>query len=120
MPNFDVIVDSAISGLRVNALEIFETASGVSVARAAGPVELRVWLPGRDENHNDITVAFAGVLDAGQRVRLRALAQFTELPAYTTNERSYRATLGNDAGDACVVEGPLDSPWATAGPAPVR
>ena len=120
MPYFDVTAGSAVTGLRVTVLEILDTPTGAILARAVAPIELRVSLPGRDADHNEITAPFDGVVDAGGSLRLRAVVEFFDLAPYASNARGYRATLVTDASDVSVVEGPMDAPCGAAGPAGVR
>jgi hypothetical protein len=118
---FDVAAGAEIAMLRVVEIEVLD-ASGAIVARVISPIELRVSLPGRDEHHNLRTEPFAGAVPAGEKVRLCAGADLTPvLGAYQAKLR-YRASIsavpaGGEEAAPLVLEGPLDQPWSTAGPA---
>jgi len=118
---FDVAASAALGSLRVVDLEVHE-ASGTTIARALPPIELRVALPGRDEHHNLRTEPFGGAVPAGAGVRLCAGAALTPLPGAPLAPLHYRASIrivlaDGEEGAPLVLEGPLDQPWATAGPA---
>src|SRR5688572_24072443 len=51
-PYFDVTATGAITGLRMTAFVVTD------IAQASGPIELRIWLPGRDADHNELTKPF--------------------------------------------------------------
>jgi hypothetical protein len=118
---FDVVAAAEIALLRMVDIEVLD-GSGAIVARAIPPTELRVSLPGRDEHHNLRTEPFAGAVPAGEKVRLCAGADLTSLPGAYEAKLRYRASIsavpaGGEEGAPLVLEGPLDQPWSTAGPA---
>lgn len=116
----DLASAAEIRFVTVVGIDILD-ASGAPVARAVPPVELQISLPGLGPDHNPITAPLSGSLAAGSTTRLCAAATLTPVPdAYGATLR-YRATLlleGGAADAALVVDGPLDAPWATAGPSP--
>ena len=121
MPYFDVTAARRIGNLRVTHIEILD-ASGATVARAVPPIRLRVADPSfpRDRDHNEITKPFSGSISAGATVRLRAEADLTPFTWRYSDRLRYRATVTTEEGaPALNLVGPLDNPWATAGPAPV-
>lgn len=121
-PYFEVTAARAISGLRVADLEVFEGAT--LIARASAPIALRISLPGRDRDHNPITAPFDGSIAAGTTLRLVATTELTELPAdFWRKSHGYRATIvvtSSGGDETLLLEGALDDPWATAGPALIR
>jgi hypothetical protein len=109
MPDFDATAVGAVTGLRMTEFVVED------IARAAGPIELRIWLPGRDRDHNEITRPFAGAIAAGQTLRLRGNTPLTPIPPDIDMwQRRYRATLVAEGGLTLELSGVLDSPWATA------
>lgn len=109
MPYFDATATTAIAGLRMTDFVVDD------VARAAGPIELRIWLPGRDRDHNEITQPFDGRIAAGTTVRLRGRTELTPIPrGVELWNRRYRATLVADGGVVVELTGVLDAPWPTA------
>ncbi len=117
MPDFDATAMQAVSAVRLAELALLDP-TGAELARAEAPIELRIWRPGRDADHNEITVPFPGALEAGVTLRLRARAALTLLPrASTLSSCRYRVTLLFGSSDGAIeLQGPLDAPWATAGP----
>lgn len=116
MPYFDVVAPNALGELRVTDLDILDASTRTVLARANVPIELRIWLPGRDEDHNEITAPFDGSVVIGRTLRLRALTRFDALETYASAPRLYRLRVVARAGDselALELEGPLDSAWAT-------
>jgi hypothetical protein len=116
----DVAAARDVGGLRVSAIEVLQR-SGVAAAHAVLPIELRVSLPGRDQDHNFITATFSGALRAGDALRLVASAELTPMGSGRSEDFRYRATfVGEDSHEdpmTLAVEGPLEASWATAGPA---
>ena len=120
---FDATAVHAVSGLQVTDLELVEGTA--RVARANGPIDLRISLPGRDRDQNFVYAAFDGAIAAGATLRLCASIELTTLPqSCTPSSCRYRATMmavSSDGGEEkLVLEGSLDDPWPTAGPARVR
>lgn len=114
--DLDLTATGDLRGLHAAGVELLD-ASGGTLARATPPIGLRRSLPGRDRDHNEITAPFDGAILAGTTVRLRASAEVAGTPA-GVNQLRYRMTLRTDAVTApLVVEGLLDAPWASAGPA---
>lgn len=115
---FDLAASDEMSGVRVDAIEVVD-ASGATVSRLAPPIELHVSLPGRDRDHNLMTMPFLGSIDAGATVRLCAVAGPTRIASASRAKLRYRMILGtseSERGTPLVLEGALDAPWATAGP----
>ncbi len=109
MPCFDVKATLSITGLRMTTFVVTD------IAEASAPIELRIWLPGRDADHNEITKPFDGAIAAGVSIRLRGYAPLTPVPpAIDLHRREYRATLVADEGLRVELIGRLDSPWPTA------
>lgn len=109
MPDFSLTASRAIRGLRMIAFVV----EGVASARP--PIELRIWLPGRDRDHNEITKPFDGTVAEGATLRLRAFAQLTPVgPSIKLDRLPYRAALVTDDGTEIELTGVLDAPWATA------
>lgn len=108
MPYFDVTAARRLTGLRMTALHVED------VARDRGPIELRIWMPGLDRDHNELTRPFDGIVEAGETLRLRAAMMLTPVPPSLELWRlRYSADLVCDQGDGLVVSGPLDAPWPT-------
>jgi hypothetical protein len=109
MPYFDVAATIRITGLRMTEFTVED------IARANASIELRIWLPGRDRDHNEITKPFDGAIDAGVTLRLRATTVLTPVPpTVDIFRRRYRATLIADDAVTLELSGALDAPWPTA------
>lgn len=118
--DFEIIATAFVNDLRVTAVELFDGER--AFARIVTPIELRVWHPGRDRDHNEITTPFAGTIDAGVRVRLRVGGELGPQPVGTAamGRARYRATveLMTTNREQLALDGPVDGGgWATAGPA---
>ncbi len=117
---FDLGAVHDIGAPRVVSIEILD-GSGAPVARAISPIGLRVAPPGRANMDYSAfgTTPLDGPIAAGTKVRLRASASLTPLQGAYSAKLRYRASLTTEEGTApLVLEGPLDNPWPTAGPAP--
>ena len=118
--DLEVVAISLVRDLRVSAVELLD--SGHRFANVVTPMELRVWHPGRDRDHNEITTAFGGTIDAGTRVRLRTGGNLgpEPVPMDAMARARYRATIEllTPEREQLIVEGPVGAGcWATAGPA---
>ena len=121
MPYFDVTAEHAVSGLRVAEVEVFEGAT--LMARTNAPIPLRISLPGVDRDHNPNTAPFDGTIAAGTKLRLVGNTELTTLPMDYRKSYRYRATIvvtSSGGDETFALEGALDDPWATAGPAVIR
>jgi len=107
MPDFDVTAIRAIRAFRMTEFVV------EGVAHANAPIELRIWLPGLDCDHNEITKPFSGSIDAGATLRLRGKTVLTPLPPpFNVWNHPYRAALIAD-DEQVELTGVLDSPWPT-------
>lgn len=117
----DLAAVREIKRLEVSAIDVVDS-SGAVVAHARPPISLRVAPPGRSNlDYSDFgTLPLSKPISAGVTVRLRAAADLTPFQnAYAATLR-YRASLKTDDGSLLSLEGPLDAPWPTAGPAGSR
>jgi hypothetical protein len=116
---FDISVVRPIRGLRMIEFEVIDGQPGEMIARAASPFDLRVSLPGIDRDHNEMTRAFDGSIDANATVRLRSGGELTPVPEYADLSRyRYRATLEAVTSEGVfplILEGSFEAgPWPTA------
>jgi len=112
----------AVRGLRLQRVTLLN-AAGAVVADASLELELRVAAPRRsagDYSRYDTVPVPDVMADGDERVlwiRARIVGDFGQ--ALRRAPVRYRATLHTADGTLLRVEGPLGSPWPTAGPSPV-
>lgn len=123
----DVEADAQRTGVEVKDVELLDAATTV-VARATPPYDIRRDAASDAERRRDLsrdrTTPFDGTLTSAQSVRLYVHAKLdaslaAAMRAAPTRFRARVAAAGGPAyqPSLTIVEGTLEPPWATAGPA---
>ncbi len=116
---FDLAATRDIEHVRVTSIEFLDP-SGKVVQHSKGPLELRVVPSGPPRlDLPDGGGASAGRIPRGSTVRLRAAGDMTPMPGAFAFQLRYRASVVIDAAPPLSLEGVVEGPWATAGPAPI-
>ena len=121
----NVDATAALDGVGVGDLEILD-AAGAVVARAQPPLDVRVDSASDAERRRDLselgTTPFDGKMVASQGLRLRvhaALDARLDVLMKAAPAR-WRARVFAKGDPGTLVDGKLDPPWPTGGPAPAR